>query len=152
RERFLRYITYVGGSRLGGTYAGASTAPAEPLEPEWLTKADAVVARTARPPRHACILTIANGKGGVAKTTTALNLAFALANDGKQRVLLVDMDGQASTTATLLGFAPPPDVQYLSDYFRSRASLAAMVRDTQFPGLFLVPGTLELQQLDSGGY
>ncbi len=50
------------------------------------------------------ILAIANQKGGVGKTTTALNLGLALASRGK-RLLLVDLDPQASLTA-FMGFDP----------------------------------------------
>lgn len=47
------------------------------------------------------VITLANQKGGVAKTTSSLNIAYALANDWKQKVLLIDFDSQASATLDL---------------------------------------------------
>lgn len=55
-------------------------------------------------PRHARAIVLANQKGGVGKTTSALNLAFALARGGRA-VLLVDMDPQATATVALLAEA-----------------------------------------------
>jgi chromosome partitioning protein len=115
---------------------------------------------TARPPRRSRILTVANGKGGVAKTTSALNIAFALADHHKQRVLLIDMDGQASTTVTLPRRLPPnapkdseapKDTAFISDYFRGAAVLGSLVRPTRLDNVWLVPAAYQLQQMDSGG-
>lgn len=51
-------------------------------------------------------IAILNMKGGVGKTTTAINLAYILATEYDQRVLVVDADGQANTTRTLMPNVP----------------------------------------------
>ena len=54
------------------------------------------------------VIAVANQKGGVAKTTTAVNLGIGLARKGK-RVLLVDTDPQGSLTASL-GYVEPDEI------------------------------------------
>jgi chromosome partitioning protein len=63
-----------------------------------------IAAMSAAPPADARVLVLANQKGGVGKTTSALNIAYAFSRLG-QRVLLVDMDPQATATIALLGEA-----------------------------------------------
>jgi cellulose biosynthesis protein BcsQ len=159
-KRLLRYIAYVGGSRLNGEYAGAKVPSIQPISPLCLTAGE-VLAKRLQQPSAVRILTVANNKGGVAKTTTALNLGFALSrsrrNQPGKRVLLVDMDGQTSLTHALpppgltKGNAPP-ERSHLADYFRGRLPLADLARPTGFSNLFLLPAHRDLFRLDSGGF
>lgn len=103
-----------------------------------------------RPPRKACVLTIANFKGGAAKSTTAVHLAQYLTLRG-HRVLLVDLDSQATATAAF-GFAPDADFepsQTLWSYMRGdEDKLEALVATTHWPGLDLLPANLGLYQIE----
>jgi chromosome partitioning protein len=86
------------------------------------------------------ILAIANQKGGVGKTTTAINLGAAL-GAFEQRVLLVDCDPQANATRGLGAAAEPPTLyQVLAD----GVALEAAVRPSGFPNLDLVPADRDL--------
>ncbi len=87
------------------------------------------------------IIAIANQKGGVGKTTTAVNLSACLATLGK-RVLLIDLDPQANATSAL-GLA---GLEGQSAYqpLIGEASIIEKITPTRFEPLWIVPADLDL--------
>src|SRR5262249_16818981 len=83
------------------------------------------------------IIAIANQKGGVAKTTTAINLAASLAA-AELRWLLVDCDPHSNSTSGV-GFARDPDRLNTYHLLTGEASARAAIQETSLDGLFLIP-------------
>lgn len=94
----------------------------------------------------ACIIAITNQKGGVGKTTTAINLAAAIARR-KFRTLLIDLDPQSNST---LAFLEAGDVS--SSMFdvlaEQRLDVRQVIRETKVPQLSLAPARLALAKLE----
>ena len=85
---------------------------------------------------------MANQKGGVGKTTTAVNLGAALAQAGR-RVLVVDIDPQGNAT-TALGIDKKGVKRCIYDVLLKAAELDLVTLETTLPGLSIVPATLNL--------
>jgi chromosome partitioning protein len=93
------------------------------------------------------ILAITNQKGGVGKTTTAINLGTALAAVG-ENVLIIDLDPQGNAST---GVGVPPEARHVTAYdvMVGQSSLAAARIQTAVPGLSIVAANADLVGIES---
>ena len=92
------------------------------------------------------IIAFANQKGGVGKTTTAINIGASLATIG-QRVLLIDLDQQGNA-GTGLGFERGAHSQNVYDVIMGMSSISDNILSTAVPGLHLLPSSQALAGAD----
>ncbi|HEY0214535.1 MAG TPA: AAA family ATPase [Paenirhodobacter sp.] len=100
----------------------------------------------ASPQNRTRIVAITNQKGGVGKTTTAINLAAALIERGK-RVILIDLDPQGNAS-TGLGIEADEREHSTYDLLLDDAPLTSVIQPTSLDGLFISPATTDLSSAD----
>jgi chromosome partitioning protein len=134
-----------------GARRAAFDTPEEPEAGDMLDDLESTVSRETalpRPPKTRTIV-IANQKGGVGKTTTAVNVATALAQGGL-RVLVIDLDPQGNAS-TALGVDHSEGVQGTYEALSGEVSISSLMqRSTEAPGLWVLPATLDLAGAEIG--
>src|SRR5215207_10316886 len=94
------------------------------------------------------VISVVNQKGGIAKTTTAINLAAGLALEG-YKVLLVDADPQSNATQVFIH--PDSEIgleKSLYNVIVNFSPLPSIVRETAYPNLHFAPSHIRLSGLD----
>ncbi len=125
------------------TMESASPAGSSPAAESPRPNASESIPTKTRPPR---VLAIANQKGGVGKTTTAINLGTALAAVG-ERVLIIDLDPQGNAS-TGLGIDRKSRRLSTYDVMVGDTPLRQAIMTTAVPSLSIAPSTLDLSGLE----
>lgn len=107
--------------------------------PSTLNAPAAVAPETPSTPKTSRVIAVVNQKGGVGKTTTAINLSAMLALEGIP-TLLIDVDPQANTTGGL-GFGRDDERKSVYDLLLGDATAKEAILPTEVPNLSLIPGT-----------
>lgn len=92
------------------------------------------------------IISFANHKGGVGKTTTVANVGYCLANNFSQKVLMIDMDPQANLTTHFGIYNRPQHSTY--EMLRGGVSVNQCALPIQ-PGLHIIPSSLDLTNVET---
>jgi len=121
-------------------FDGPEVPPLEPIEEPEVTN---VSHETLRRPPHTRVMVIANQKGGVGKTTTAVNIAAAMGYGGL-RVLLIDMDPQGNAS-TALGIDHRQGIRGTYEVLLEGDAMEwHVVKSNEAPGLWVLPATIDL--------
>jgi chromosome partitioning protein len=92
------------------------------------------------------IITIANQKGGVGKTTTAINLSSGIAKKG-YRTLLIDTDPQCNSTSVF--FSPDTTEKTIYNTFsEGNYDISQLIQETKTPNLFAIPSSIHLAKVE----
>lgn len=103
---------------------------------------DYTTAKRGLPNREPRVIAIINQKGGVGKSTTAVNLSACL-GEGKKKVLVIDFDPQGNTTSGL--GVEKDELEYdIYDALEGEVDLDELVMETVAPYVWLVPATIQL--------